>query len=148
LTRDMERISRHRSTSAAGRRSYWVRPALYKEPLCRAVRAIPETNYGIRLRALLALDDIELDLIAFFERLVSVQLNRRVVNEYIWSVFASDESVALSIVKPLHLTFVLSHRFLPSLLESCRVLVIERGKSFTVTFYDAENRGKVDPSAH
>lgn len=37
--------------------------------------SIPHTNYGIRLRAFLAFDDVELDLIAFFERLVPVQLN-------------------------------------------------------------------------
>jgi hypothetical protein len=74
----------------------------------------PEANDGIRLRAFLALDDIELNLIAFFERFVPVQLNSRVVNEYIWPVFASDESVALGVVKPLHFPFVLSHSFLPS----------------------------------
>jgi len=36
----------------------------------------PKTDYGIRLRAFLTLDYIELDLVAFFERLVPVQLNR------------------------------------------------------------------------
>jgi hypothetical protein len=79
----------------------------------------PETDYGIRLRALLAFDYIELDLIALFERFVPVQLNCRVVNEYIRPVFASDESVALGVVEPLDLPFVLSHRFLPSFSFSC-----------------------------
>jgi hypothetical protein len=37
---------------------------------------IPIADYGIRLRAFLTLDYIELDVIAFFERFVSVQLNR------------------------------------------------------------------------
>jgi len=37
---------------------------------------IPIADYGIRLRAFLTLDYIKLDLIAFFERFVSVQLNR------------------------------------------------------------------------
>jgi len=78
--------------------------------------AVSETNHGICLRTLLALDNVELDFIAFFERFVSVQLNRRVMNEHIWPVFASDESIALGVVKPLDLTFVLSsHRLLPSL---------------------------------
>jgi hypothetical protein len=37
------------------------------------------------------------------------------VDEYIRPVFASDESVALGVVEPLDLTFVLSsHRLLPS----------------------------------
>jgi hypothetical protein len=86
--------------------------------------AIPKADYGIRLRTFLALYNIELDLIALFEGFVSVQLDCGVVNEYIWPVFASDESVALGVVKPLNLSLVLSHRFLPSL-GSCRVLVIE-----------------------
>ena len=75
---------------------------------------IPKANNGVRLRAFLALDYVELDLVAFFERFVPIQLNRRVVDEYIRPVFTSDESVALGVVKPLHLSLVLSHRFLPS----------------------------------
>jgi hypothetical protein len=78
------------------------------------VGAIPEADYGIRLRTFLALDNIELDLIALFEGLVPVQLDSGVMNEYIWPVFASDESVALGVVEPLNLSLVLSHRFLPS----------------------------------
>ena len=77
--------------------------------------SVPEANHSICLGAFLALDDVELDLIAFFERFVSVQLNRRVMDKYVRPVFASDESVALGVVKPLDLTFVLSHRLLPSL---------------------------------
>ena len=76
---------------------------------------VPKANDSIRLGTFLPFDDIELDLIAFFERLVSVQLNRRVMDEYVRSVFTPDESVALGVVKPLDLTFVLSHRLLPSL---------------------------------
>ena len=76
--------------------------------------SIPIADYGIRLGAFLAFNDVELDLIAFFERFVPIQLNRRVVDEYIRPVFPSDESVALGVVKPLDLSLVLSHRFLPS----------------------------------
>lgn len=76
--------------------------------------AIPEADDSVRLRAFLAFHDVELDLIAFFERFVSVQLDRRIVNEYIRPVVTSDESVALGVVKPLNLSFVLSHRLLPS----------------------------------
>jgi hypothetical protein len=78
------------------------------------VSAIPKPDYRIRLGALLALDYIELDVVAFFERFVSIQLDCRIVDEYIRPVFASDESVALGVVKPLDLPFVLSHSFLPS----------------------------------
>jgi hypothetical protein len=80
-----------------------------------AMGTVSVANHSIRLRSFLALYDIELDLIAFLQRLVSVQLNCGVVDEYIWPVFASDESVALGVVKPLHFPFVLSHKFLPSL---------------------------------
>ncbi len=89
------------------------RPTVSRSLGC-AMGSVSEANHSIRLRSLLALYDIELDFIAFLQRLVSVQLNRGVVNEYIWPVFASDESVALGVVKPLHFTFVLSHKFLPS----------------------------------
>ena len=76
---------------------------------------VPEAENCIRLRTFLPLDDVEFHFIAFFERFVSVQLNRRVMDEYVWPVFASDESVALGVVEPLDLTFVLSsHRLLPS----------------------------------
>jgi hypothetical protein len=37
--------------------------------------SIPIADYGIRLRAFLALNNIELDVIAFFERFVPVQLD-------------------------------------------------------------------------
>jgi hypothetical protein len=71
--------------------------------------SIPETDYGVRLRAFLAFDNVELYFIAFFERFVPVQLNRRIVNEYIRPVVASDESVALGVVEPLDLSLELSH---------------------------------------
>ena len=90
-------------------------------------------DYGVRLRALLALHNIELDFVAFLKRLVPVQLNCGIVNEYIRPVFASDESVALGVVEPLHLSLVLSHSFLPSFLEYRGVLVIEKD-SHTDTF--------------
>ena len=67
-------------------------------------------NYRIRLRALLPLDDVEFHIIALFQSFVAIQLNCRVVNENIWPVIASDESVALGVVEPLDFAFVLSHR--------------------------------------
>jgi hypothetical protein len=93
--------------------SYLKHPALYTLLRC-VMGAVPEADYSIRLWAFLALDDIELDLVAFLERFVPVQLNCGIVNEYIRPVFASDESVALGVVEPLNLSLVLSHRFLPS----------------------------------
>jgi hypothetical protein len=84
------------------------------DALSGAVGAIPIADNGIRLGTLLALYDVEFDLIALFERFVSIQLNCRVVDEYIRPIITSDESVALGVVEPLDLTLELSHRFLPS----------------------------------
>jgi len=92
--------------------------------LCRGCRdrwgllslvGIAETNNRIRLGAFLALDDIELNVIALFQRFISVQLNRGIMDEYIWPVFTPNEAVALGVVEPLDLSLVLSHRYLPSL---------------------------------
>src|ERR1039458_4721813 len=74
-----------------------------------------EADHCIRLGTFLTLDDVEVDVIALFQRFVPVQLNRRIVDEYIRPVFASDESIALGVVEPLDLPFVLCHRLLPSL---------------------------------
>jgi hypothetical protein len=81
------------------------------------------------------LDDVELDVIALFQRFVSIQLNRRVVNEYIRPVFTSDESVALGVVKPLDLPFVLSHRLLLSSCSSFGDSVCE-GNRAPISYYD------------
>jgi hypothetical protein len=77
--------------------------------------AVPKADYRVRLGTFLPFDDIELDFIAFFERFVSIQLNCRVMDEYVRPIFTADESVALGVIEPLDLTFVLSHRLLPSL---------------------------------
>ena len=76
---------------------------------------IPEPDDCIGLRTLLALDDVELHVIALFQSFVPIQLDCRVVDEYVWPVFTPDESVAFGVVEPLDLTFVLSHRLPPSL---------------------------------
>ena len=82
---------------------------------CVVGGGVLEADYTVRLRTFLTLDDIELDLIAFFQCLIAVQLYRRIVDEHIRPVIASDESVSLGVVEPLDLAFVLSHRLLPSL---------------------------------
>ena len=68
-----------------------------------------EAEYGICLWAFLALNDVKLDVIAFFEALVSVKLDCGVVDEHIGAVFASDEPVTFCVVKPFDLAFVSSH---------------------------------------
>ena len=71
---------------------------------------VSQPDNCIRLRAFLSLDDVELHVIALFQSLITIQLDCRVVNENIWPVVASDESVALGVVEPLHFAFELSHR--------------------------------------
>jgi hypothetical protein len=71
---------------------------------------VSQPDHCIRLRTFLTLNDVEFNIIAFFQGFVAIQLYCRVVNEDIWPVVASDESVALGVVKPLHFAFVLSHK--------------------------------------
>jgi len=73
-------------------------------------RCISHADNSIRLRAFLPLNDVELNVIALFQRLVTIQLDCRVVNENIRPVITSDESVALGVIEPLDLAFELSHR--------------------------------------
>ena len=67
-------------------------------PSGRVVGCVLVADHRIRLGTFLPLNDVELHIIALFQCLVSVQLNRRIVNEYIRAVIASDESIALSLI--------------------------------------------------
>src|SRR2546423_14906453 len=58
--------------------------------------------YLLRLRALLALRDFELDALPVLERLVAVHLDRREVDEHVLPPVDRDEAVALLAVEPLH----------------------------------------------
>ena len=89
-------------------------------PSGRVVGCVLESDNCLCLGTFLPLDDVELHVIPFFQGFVSVQLNRGIVNEYVGAIFASDESIALGVVKPLDLPFVLSHNFL----LSCTVRVV------------------------
>ena len=61
----------------------------------------------VSLRALRPLDDVELNLIALFEALVALALDRTVMNEDIGPVIAAEESVPFCIVEPLNCSLVL-----------------------------------------
>src|ERR1700761_5203741 len=67
------------------------------------------------LWALLPLDDVELDLIAFFQRFVSIELDRAVMHEDVGPIVSSDETIALRVVEPLDLAFVRGHVSVTSL---------------------------------
>jgi len=74
-----------------------------------------QSGNGIRLRSFLTLDNVELNVVALFERFIAIQLDCRVMDENIRPVITSDESVALGVVEPLDFAFELSHRVLPFL---------------------------------
>ena len=77
--------------------------------LRRVSPRIASPDHLVRLWPLLALYDVELHIVAFLEALISVHLNRAVMNEHIGSVVPSYEPVTLGVVKPLHFASVLSH---------------------------------------
>jgi hypothetical protein len=68
----------------------------------------------VGLRTLLGLRDLELDALAFFERLVAAHLDRAVVDEDVTTAVDSDEAVALFAVEPFDRA--LCHSY-PRLLE-------------------------------
>src|SRR5215470_16491521 len=54
------------------------------------------------LRPLLPLNDLELDLVPFSERLEARAVDRAEVHEHIGTTLARDEAEALRVVEPLH----------------------------------------------
>ena len=55
------------------------------------------------LRTLLTVDNLELDLIAFLQALISIGVDRAVVHEYIrMTIVAADKAKAFRIIEPLH----------------------------------------------
>ena len=72
-------------------------------------------GYCVGLRALLAVYDVEFNLVSLFQRLVSIYLDRGVMYENIGSVFTTDEAETFGVVEPLDCAFVLSHRISPYL---------------------------------
>src|ERR1700682_1137905 len=85
------------SRQAAGRRRY-------------STRKLGGLGDVSGLRALLSLRDLEFDLIAFLKTLVAFRSDRAVMHENVRAaIVASDKTVALGVVKPLHRTFQTFH---------------------------------------
>jgi hypothetical protein len=80
----------------------------------RCVGGIAGPYHLVRLRPFLALHDVKLHIVAFFETLISIHLDRAVVNEHIGSVITANKPVPFSVVEPLHFASVLSHVREPS----------------------------------
>src|SRR4029078_4721740 len=77
--------------------------APFRGPLNKgSEREALERNDVRRLQALLALHDLELDLLTLGQRLVALGLNRAEVNEDVLALTPLDESVALLVREPLH----------------------------------------------
>jgi hypothetical protein len=66
-------------------------------------------DYGIRLGTLLALNDLELNLIAFLKTLVALRLYGAVMDEHIGSALLADESKAFRVIEPLNCSLNTSH---------------------------------------
>lgn len=58
------------------------------------------------------LDDVEIDRIALFQRLISLDFDRTEVTEHIGPCVAAQKAVALCIVEPLHGTLEFRHHIL------------------------------------
>src|SRR5437764_5698856 len=104
--------------------------------------------YLLRLRALLALRDFELDALPVLERLVAVHLDRREVDEHVLPPVDRDESVALLAVEPLH--GALCHGALPSLRWCwvCRPPTPPRGRCRRAFPLPARTPGVQRPNTH
>jgi hypothetical protein len=107
-------VTKQRYTSPRQRALHGVR--LVRTPMCTGrpfgstnLGYFPNSSYGIGLRALLSLDDVEFDLVTLLEALVSIELNRAVVNKHVGAVVPANKTITLRVVEPLDFAFVLSH---------------------------------------
>ena len=61
------------------------------------------------LRSFLTLSDFELHRVTFLQAFVSLGSNCAVMNEYVWSIRASDEPVPFGVIEPLDGSFQTFH---------------------------------------
>lgn len=72
-------------------------------------RLIGYAGYLISLWPFGALNNIEFNLIAFFEALIAFALYGCVMDEYVGALIATEETVPFCVVEPLHCSLVLCH---------------------------------------
>jgi hypothetical protein len=65
-----------------------------------------ETRDLIGLRTFAALNNVEFNLIAFFETLIALALDGAVMNEDVGSALAAEKAVTFSIVEQLYGAFI------------------------------------------
>src|SRR5204863_7219453 len=63
----------------------------------------------LRLKTLMTLSNREFDAVAFFQGLVSVTYNSRIVHEHIASRRSLDKPESLLVIEPLHLALLFAH---------------------------------------
>src|ERR1700692_1955815 len=73
-----------------------------------------EAGNVLRLQALWALADLEFNRLPFVERLVSVHLNCRKMDEHVLAGLALDEPVAFAGIAPLHCSLFFHFYYLSS----------------------------------
>lgn len=76
------------------------------------------SGHCVSLWTLLSGNDVEFDLIAFLQRLVSIHLDCRVMHKNVRSIFTADKAETFRVVEPLDCAFVLSHRISSFLFSS------------------------------
>ena len=76
---------------------------------CEALGYFSNSSDTIGLRTFLSLNDVEFDLVPFFQALVSIELDSAVMDKHVGSIVAADKAVTLRVIEPLHFAFVLSH---------------------------------------
>src|SRR5579862_7048916 len=75
----------------------------------RILYGLCRLDYVCSLRAFLAFGDLELNLIAFLQTLVSLGSNRAVVNKDVRPIRTTDKAVYLRIIEPLNGSFQSFH---------------------------------------
>src|ERR1017187_420405 len=61
-----------------------------------------ENLYVLSLPTLGPFDYVERDSLAFLQAAEAFRLNRRIVNEYVFSILTADKAVALRVIEPLN----------------------------------------------
>jgi hypothetical protein len=83
----------------------------------RVLQRCLKPEHLVGLGPFVPLDDVELDLVAFLQTFIAVDLNGRVVDENVWTIVSSDKSEAFGVIEPLDLAFVLRHGIRTSFMQ-------------------------------
>ena len=67
------------------------------------------SSYGIGLGTFLSLNDVEFHLVPFFQALVSIELDRAVMNKHVGTIRAPDKPITLRVIEPLYRSFQSFH---------------------------------------